>query len=414
MNNKERVLQLVREGALSLEEALHLLENNQESTEETTATEQLEVVQDALRELEIMELLGEPTEEMIHQKNRLTEMQAALKEEMGIDPSEEGTVSRKETSVENTLRDTREYLRKFGQEAAQESQKVGEQLKETVEEFTDKFESKEMTLTLPWLKREKGSYEKSYHLEGLQDISLNISHGSVQVLTHDQDHVYLRHNVQFIGRSEIPTQEEFQELLEVIAEDGHFTYDLQSPLLKGDLTVYLPAKEVSRLTVHNAYGSVMVKGVQVSLLEVKGKVNDIELYQVQAGKASLENYHGDITLEESKIQEVLTDQINGDLRYRGFIGQVTAKSVRGTFYITKENVEESQIHLSNFLGDLKVSVPAGIDLDIQTRLLLGSVFNRLDQLDQTDLNHYQRQIDGTCTRIVLQSNHGNALLKDND
>lgn len=507
MDNRERILELVSQGVLSVEEGLDLLESL--SKQETRKTDEKEFTSDeseekeATLEAEAEERIGkEDAEETDTEETDAIEDKQAIEDELehlanqinqysvGIDILNEDLIAlqleraeiEEELAVAEELKQQKyltnkidmlneeiqkvtaeknkrmkdmhslkmkrwtskakefsgridlpeewregasETIDKAGEIIDSGSKTLGNLLRETVRKTKDTLEN------IDWqdMKREfTGKEEASFEHEWLFEqttasiLDLKNAHGDIEFKPSMNENIKVSANIKIYGKTEEATPLEAFEARSVIRMDeDNFTFHIPSKNIKADLVIYLPQRNYDYIRLNAFSGDVVFNELLARDLYVKVTSGDILFNQLEASMLEVKSTNGDIHLKEVQLRDLLLSATNGDIRVIGDIQSLDTSTVNGDVLLTLSGDELIQVTARSVQGDVKVSLPEKLSLEIEAKTTLGKIVSRLQETEQSQTNKGRNQLhmfsrmgNADLCRIKLQTTSGNILLKDTE
>ncbi len=442
---KERIIELVKQGVLSMEEALELLEaagekesskefqaelnkedvdhfskEYQEAMEDETVTakdkkeqadlsarvkelsEQLKKQEEALtivsqryRELEIFQEIDDLTPEMNKQLEELTAQKVQLEQKIANTKLEleETQVELERINAEKFNQyseDVKQFInggaasaKRVGKTVADETKSLGQSLKSVVKDISNSFQMKDinMGVKVPWLKSSVIEKTYEYDVHGLNSITVGVLNGSVSVYAHEKDTVFMSLEIREFGNDGEISVEAFEELNKIAYQEGAMIVDLKSPKYATEMELYIPAKVINEITLNLFNGDLEVKNIEGQSMNIKIKNGDIDLENVKASILSVDTINSDIEIAASHIEEVKIQNVNGDIRYKDTINQLAVHSANSDIFITKTNADASDIAVKSLSGNIKIALPVTLAVQGEIKTSIGEVFSRLSNAE---------------------------------
>lgn len=474
MTQKERIIELVKQNIITMDEALQLLEASakQETGSEQVENELVEEYQQAqsaieheihtekdtkassyttvetlkevtdqydkkqealkiakqrLRELEIFAELDDLTDEMKAQKANLVEKIAELSSELEelaieIDVSRQEQRQNVQEQIKKIVDDTAEQVskvaRNFSEEAKKESGNLKNTLKNYVKDFAENFDKKEFNfkkefnISVPWFKSQTFTHTYHFPATNFKKVSLEILNGSAEIKTHDLPEVIFEVDGTVYGKAEEDIQTLFDSLVKIAVNEEAVIFDAMNARIAADVVVKIPKNSFEELLVNLYNGDIEITDVKVDEMNLKNKNGDIKCASAQITTVNIDSFNGDVALNEMIITELFYKMVNGDFRMKGAAGNVNGDVVNGDIIITKQNQSASNIAVKTLSGDIKVSIPAELSLVADVNIGYGELQHRLSNVEVAG-NHIERQIaNNELVTLELSTSSGDVYLKD--
>lgn len=472
MNQKDRIIELVRNNVLTMEEALQLLEaaskqeastvdnnnytvdyqvelenelnneqqvtNLEENSEQTQATferlsEQLEKKQAALtiakqrlRELEIFAELDELTPEMQTQQVELTEKMKQLEVEIEeltieVDITKQNLRHNVQDEFKRVVETTTDKVTNVAKEFTKEMTKEGRNLQETItkslKDFAASFDMKDISLTVPWIKSTVMQHQFRYEVTDLAQVDISLLNGDLIVETHDEAGVIVDAAITFYGKEEMASIETFEALSTIDVSNERLLFHVKSPKIASDLRIKLPKSCIHEVRLTATNGDLVVNGVEANDLYVDSKNGEVNLSHTNANFVEFAGFNGDVLIEDSMIADLVYHVLNGDFKYKGAVGNLSADVINGDLIISKQDVSAANLNIKTVSGDVKVSIPESVNLEIDATSSLGDIKQRLANIEQLKKGRrFERYLNeqAPIVKIEVKTTSGDIYLKDKE
>lgn len=456
MTQKERIIELVKNNVISMDEALQLLEAaaknnhqvevegnelieeyqnaqkeiesqitpkqpveqtveekeiaNQERIQEkieianqelAKKQEALVIAKQRLREIEIFAELDDLTEEMQTQQanlqQKVTSLEAEIEElsiEIDVKRQElrQNTHSQFKKIVEDTTEQVTKAAKNFGEEAKKEGKNLQKTIMGYVKDWASSFDMKEFNVSVPWVKSQSFTHQYQFEATELEKIDIKLLNGSVKVKKHDQAMILVDLDVKLYGKEEENTLAIFESLSSIGVAAETLVLNMMNPRVAAETVVKVPEKVWAEIRIDTINGDIELEGLEVKELKVSSKNGDNEMEVVTADLVTFDGYNGNLIIKTSQIIDLDYHILNGDLRYSGPVGNVKADTINGDIVISKGNEAGSIITAKNLSGDIKIAVPKENNLEIDAESTYGEVHHRLTNINQIE-KRFERHID---------------------
>lgn len=442
---KERIIELVKQGVLSMEEALELLEaagqketskefqaevnkedvdhfskEYQEAMEDENVTaedkqeqadlsakvkeltdqlkkqeEALTIVSQRYRELEIFQEIDDLTPEMTKQLEDLTEQRVQLEQKIAntqleldetqaeLERINAEKFNQYSEDVKQFINDGAASAKRVGRTVADETKSLGQSLKSVVKDISNSFQMKDihMGVKVPWLKSSVIEKTYEYDVHGLKSVAIGVLNGSVNVYAHEKDTIFMSLDIREFGNDGEISLETFEELNTIEYQNGAMIIDLKSPKYATDMEVYIPATVIDNVTLNLFNGDLEAKNIDSQSLNIKNKNGDVDLENITAQALAIDTINSEIKIADSQIEESKIQNVNGDIRYQDTIHQLAVHSANSDVFITKTNEEASDIAVKSLSGNIKIALPEVLSVQGEFKTSIGEVYSRLSNAE---------------------------------
>ncbi|MGE8206612.1 DUF4097 family beta strand repeat-containing protein [Heyndrickxia sp. NPDC080065] len=324
---RKRIIDLVRDGKLSTDEALILLdalEKKQESKDEKVLEE---VVSDS-----------EQKQDQSGKENN-------------------------EDRFSSQFSDARDKIMDFVNSAFKKIKDIDLQFNQSVE-FPHVFQQANVNLT---------------------NIDIDIANGQVEVKAWDhpdirvecQAKVYRKDN-----RDEARTF--FIENSSFYIDNGLLRFSTQSKWMKVDTVVYVPKTEYEKVSFRTFNGGVKGEGLKVDDLRTKTANGKIMLKNVDTEKIDAETVNGRIIVQESQANRLTAESMHGSITVEGKYHTIDLQTLNGNLSCALHNQETDTLHLKAVSGNINVYVPSDISIEGECKSNLGNIKVALEDIDKIE------------------------------
>ncbi|MFV8765024.1 DUF4097 family beta strand repeat-containing protein [Aerococcus urinaeequi] len=442
-NHKERILNLVKEGILTNEEAIILLENRAKQAESTpTIQTQVEEEKDILddfyadwendqavnqdditgrtqkvaiqKDLEAS-LASKLTErqnlvnqeeksEVIHieidrlteEINQLTEQIHQLKEDI-IQIDAENPRPSKETAQAESKVDESQPIEEETEENAYDyknivgdfftkTRSVLDQVQDKVSK-TVKFEKGSGSIPIPKLITH--DFEATYeYTEPLSMVDIQIAAGQIELTSWDQPTTKLTVVGKLYGDfDEEDAQTTFEKRANLEFVDGALNLNMISRFIKTDIVVQVPKDRLDFIKARTISGPVTVEDMDTNDIYIQTVDGAINIENFTASMIEVDTKNGQLTLNDVEALDLVVKSLNGSQRLKGHVENVLMETLNGDIVITMDAkpLVRAQVETKN--GDIKLNMPAGTAVDGLAHTNQGEIMFRSDLIkSQSQVN----------------------------
>jgi DUF4097 and DUF4098 domain-containing protein YvlB len=213
----------------------------------------------------------------------------------------------------------------------------------------------------------------------LRDMDIDLANGSLKLVPWDQNDVRIECQAK-VYRVENSDQARENFLKDVMfAIDGQkLRFMTQQKWMKVDAVVYVPQAEYERVRVRIFNGPISGEELTISDLRMKTANGKIELTRLTGRKAEVETANGHITLNSSTIDDLEVETINGAIKLDGDFRKVETQTLNGntTYNLTGNRCE--LIAAKATTGGIDLYIPDGVAASGELKTNLGGFNIKLD------------------------------------
>ena len=442
-NHKERILNLVKEGILTNEEAIILLENRAKQAESNPTTQkQVEEEKDILddfyanwendqavnqdditgrtqkvaiqKDLEASlatklterqnlvnqegksEVTHIEIDRLTEEINQLTEQIHQLKEDIiQIDaenprPSKEtaqaeSKVDESQPIEEETEENPYDYKNIVG-DFFTKTRSVLDQVQDKVSK-TVKFEKGSGSIPIPKLITH--DFEATYeYTEPLSMVDIQIAAGQIELTSWDQPTTKLTVVGKLYGDfDEADAQTTFEKRANLEFVDGALNLNMISRFIKTDIVVQVPKDRLDFIKARTISGPVTVEDMDTNDIYIQTVDGAINIENFTASMIEVDTKNGQLTLNDVEALDLVVKSLNGSQRLKGHVENVLMETLNGDIVITMDAkpLVRAQVETKN--GDIKLNMPAGTAVDGLAHTNQGEIMFRSDLIkSQSQVN----------------------------
>jgi DUF4097 and DUF4098 domain-containing protein YvlB len=334
---RARILKLVEEGKLSVDEALTLLEG-----------------------LENHRVLRENNEEQFSTYVKVNE---AERESQAEDEDEAGAGKKDESYY------------KF------------QSAKEKVFEFVDSAfkKLKEIDIDFNFGKSIEIAHIYQQPNTDFHDLDVHIANGSVRLIPWDQEEVRVECQAKIYR---VETLEEarttFLQGVVFTIENNCLTFQTQHKWMKVEAKMFIPQAEYDKVRVRLYNGPISAENMKIKDLKMDTANGKIILDNLQGQKAEVETANGRIQVKKSFIEEFEAETINGAIKFEGDIQKGNLHTFNGNIVCAISGTTCETLSLKATTGNIDLHVPEEIAVSGELRSNLGSFNVKLDGIQITE------------------------------
>ena len=442
-NHKERILNLVKEGILTNEEAIILLENRakQEKTNTNTQTQvedekdilddfyadwennqtvdqdsitgrtqkvaiqkdleaslagKLAERQNLVNEEEKSEVTHIEIDRLTEEINQLTEQIHQLKEDIiqidAENPRPEkrdehvrSTAEESASNEEETASDDYDY-KKIVNDFFTKTRSVFDQVQDKVSK-TVKFEKGSGSIPIPKLITH--DFEATYeYSEPLSMVDIQIAAGQIELVSWDQPTTKLTVVGKLYGDfDEENAQSAFEKRANLEFVEGALNLNMISRFIKTDILVQVPKDRLDFIKARTISGPVTIEHIDTNDIYIQTVDGAINIDDFTASMIEVDTKNGQLVLNDVEALDLVVKSLNGSQRLKGHVENVLMETLNGDIVITMvaKPLVRAQVETKN--GDIKLNMPGGTAVDGLAHTNQGEIMFRSDFLkSQSQVN----------------------------
>ena len=403
MNQRERILELVKQGVITTEEALVLLENSDKVENETIYDKldhqiadcdyRLSEVQADIDMMESSRGVHPLTEEQekklekLHQQKRdiLLERDQLQIQYYEAEKSEKDQL-RKEERRENLQKaadEAKDVVKTMGKRVSSFVKQTSSNVQDYVKELTDRhhktgsFSGKKMS----------HSFQKTYEFspEMCQMVKADIANGNLHLTQTTADHISVDVNAQiFTEHQEVQPEVLFLNDSVLSLREGTLEINIPSKDYVTDITIQLPQAEYKEVALNICTGDIELHQVEMENIAMKVKHGAIRLHDSKLQEVKAEVINGNIDCEHCDLAESTISIANGALSFDSPVEQLTSTVMNGMSSVAVPGTFQ-QLQLMTGNGSIEMLINDRLPIQIEAETKLGKIHNHLaDAIVESD------------------------------
>lgn len=219
----------------------------------------------------------------------------------------------------------------------------------------------------------------------ISTIDIDVANGQVEIKAWDQPDVRVECQAKVYRKdNRDEARAFFIDNSSFYLENGVLRFSTQSKWMKVDTVIYVPRKEYTKVSVRTFNGSVKQEGLEAIDLRAKTANGKIYLKDVESEKLDAETVNGKIVIHESKANRLTTETMHGSVNVEGEFHTIDMQTLNGNLSCVLQGDETDTLHLKAVSGNINVYVPASISIEGDCKSNLGNVKVTLEEIEQIE------------------------------
>ncbi|AIS60805.1 DUF4097 family beta strand repeat-containing protein [Listeria ivanovii] len=388
-NERKRILELVKQGIISTEEALTLLENISKKEGKSVAKENIRRSTAPTEEVE-----EAPEEEPTYDyskgwNNQGNPYTAPKRRQRRPEPRVDNDETQQEERQENTSKDRDESMRNMVNDLSQAGEKIGSFLNSAFKQVKD--------MPFPFLTSTKIERDFVYHDTTLSILEFEIANGNVEFKPSDSDDIKVHAMIKLF--KEYPEDEAlkiFFDKTTLRVDEETLRFESTSKQIVTNLTVYLPRREYDYVSVKMLNGNFHLDELSGRDLFVKTTNGNISIGTLNATLAEIESINGNVRIQNGEIRDVALKTFNGNVAAKGNYYSTNLQTKNGNVHYQLTGNEATFLKAKTGAGNIEVLVPSAIGVDGRFHTNLGKLL-----LDLKDAEVLESKTESVSKSIVF-------------
>ncbi|GBG96985.1 DUF4097 family beta strand repeat-containing protein [Lactococcus termiticola] len=208
-------------------------------------------------------------------------------------------------------------------------------------------------------------------------VNIALTAGKLSVQPGDNAHVKVDYKVYgAVENGDVDSYLAEKSKLEVIDEVLEITTEAPGRI-SADVALYLPEKTYKDIAVKLTHGDSSFSKTEAEKLSLSIVNGQIELKETQTSELFVSNKNGDIRIEDGRADELKLSLVNGDIRVTSAFGRGDISLVNGDILLTQDSNSPRELNVKSVNGDIKLSVPEDLGLVGHVKTIFGGYKTRL-------------------------------------
>jgi DUF4097 and DUF4098 domain-containing protein YvlB len=385
MKQKERILELVSKGVISVEEGIHLLEKLGETTEsaKAKATEQTQENDES-----------SATQESSINKTDFSKDLSGAFSQMG------------------------DAFKQLGAQFKPLANQVGDSLKSALHLTKNSVDMKEVRIKVPTLNSQ--SFEASYTFveNAATIVDIENFNGYTKIIRSENETVVLDVDGKIYGEKIADPKEFFEQNAVIDVTDEKISIKAPNLRIRTNFTLSLPERVYDYVSLATVNGDIKISSLQAVdvILNTKNGRVDVDNYQLTM--LEVNDLNGNIAVGDGKMQDAVIKTTNGTVSFEGITKSLSVSITNGDAKLTLANEKIEKVIVNNVNGSIKLAVPKTLGITGDVKTTFGEIKTRIQNMEvlkQPTRKVLKFKRDGKKkVSVVAKTTTGRIYLKDAD
>ncbi|MGG7620648.1 DUF4097 family beta strand repeat-containing protein [Bacillus coreaensis] len=310
-----------------------------------------------------------------------------------------------------------------GKKSSGFSYQKAQSAKEKILEFVDVAFKKIKDFDLDWNFGQSVDVSHIYQQTHarVKDIDIDVANGSVTLIPWNQSDVRVECEAK-VYRVESPEEAKSLFIKDVLfsVEGDKLRFGAQQKWMKVQAKVYVPSTDFEHIRIRMFNGPITSENLVVASFKAKTANGKVDVSNIKASKAELETANGQISVQQSQIVDFEGETINGAIRVDGTYKKLDLQSFNGNIECELAGDQCDVVVTKATTGSIKVKVPTSWALSGELKSNLGGfqvdvddisvVENKSEVVQKMFTFKSTRPLD-TFTTILADTKTGSISLK---
>lgn len=309
-------------------------------------------------------------EKLLEELNQVEEKKQ-MKEEASKEAEKLSTIIEAESEKEDQY-EKKHYDYKVKQEKT---------LKDRVFDFFETAMEKVKELDLDFTKSVNIFHVFQQNNNDFQKVQIDIPNGSVHLEAWDHTDVRVECDAKIFRTDQVDEgKERFMKDVDFTIVDETLTFVSFDKINKVEVKVYVPQKDFDKVYVKLFNGSITTRNLSARKISLQSTNGQIRLSNASGEKAKLETTNGAITLSEIAFDKVDVETVNGKVNVDGKFKKAEAETIGGSITAYVREPQPESVRLSSATGAIYVNVQEHLAVSGEVKSNLGNVHVNLENI----------------------------------
>ncbi|MBU8880942.1 DUF4097 family beta strand repeat protein [Bacillus sp. FJAT-29790] len=213
----------------------------------------------------------------------------------------------------------------------------------------------------------------------MRDIDIDVANGAVKVLPWDQKDVRIECQAK-IFRVETQEEARSQFLKDVILtiEGPKLRFATQQKWMKLEAVIYIPQTEYENVKIRMFNGSIESKGLMIESYKAKTANGKITFQDIRSKYVEVETANGQITIQKSMIDNLEAETLNGAITVDGDYRKIDLQSFNGDVFCAVSGDRCEFLETKAATGGIELQLPHYVAVNGELKTNLGGFNVELD------------------------------------
>jgi len=247
-------------------------------------------------------------------------------------------------------------------------------------------------------------------------VNIALSGGKVSVQPGDNAHIKVDYKIYgAVENNDVDAYLEKKSKLEVI--DDVLEITTEPGRIAAYVELYLPEKSYQDIAVKLTHGDVKFSQTEAEKLSLSLVNGQIELKETLTPELFISNKNGDVRIEDGRADDLKLSLVNGNIRVTSAFGRGDISLVNGDILLTQDSNSPRELNVKSVNGDIKLSVPEDLGLVGHVKTIFGGYKTRLKLDSPFEAGRNGAAIVRNSEQSLtfeIETKSGTIWLKDND
>lgn len=213
----------------------------------------------------------------------------------------------------------------------------------------------------------------------LNQVDIDMANGSVKIVPWEQKDVRVECSAKvYRVENQDEARKKFLEDAIFTIENQKLRFSVQQKWMKVDAVIHIPKEEYENVRIRLFNGTIDGENLTIKDCRAKTANGKVLLENLECGKLETETVSGQISIQRSAIRELEAETINGAIKADGFFNHVDLQSFNGNVTCTVKNQDCESVEVKATTGSIEVTLPEKTPASGELKSNLGGFTIELD------------------------------------
>lgn len=213
----------------------------------------------------------------------------------------------------------------------------------------------------------------------IQDVDIDIANGKIEILPWGQGDVRIECKAKVYR---VETQDEarsnFLNDVSFAVEGQKLRFATQQKWMKVDAVIYIPQTEYDKVKIRMFNGAIDSQRLNVKTYKAKTANGKISLQEINSKYTELETANGKISIQKSRIEQMEAETLNGSIHVDGAYEKIDLQSFNGDVFCAVNEGKCDVVDAKAVAGKIELQLPEHLTVNGELKTNLGSLHVNLD------------------------------------
>ncbi|MDN4608598.1 DUF4097 family beta strand repeat-containing protein [Sporosarcina highlanderae] len=221
--------------------------------------------------------------------------------------------------------------------------------------------------------------------DDLDEILIDVDNGNIIIHATDTPEIKADFVVKaYGGKTEEEARKEFLDKLIFLIDEGKLRLLSDLKLIQVNVDLFIPKQEYNKISARLLNGHFAMKDLTVDRFNIKTGNGKVDLERIDFKEAELETGNGSIRLNEGSGEMIEAETMNGRVYLLGKLKDVEAKSLNGNVIVTTTDDAAQRIDAKTVSGTVEMYIPSDVPLRGEISTNMGRLDLQLKDVNKTN------------------------------